>query len=79
MAFSEQVTVSGFSYYCQAVFTQAFNDWNKKKKSNQMYMYLSIFMSSLEVWLLPAVKFNPINNKLSQLRLYCLDAISSLK
>ena len=35
-------------------------------------MYLSIFMSSLEVWLLPAVKFNPINNKLSQLRLYGL-------
>ena len=42
-------------------------------------MYLSIFMSSLEVWLLPAVKFNPINNKLSQLRLYGLDVISSLK
>ena len=42
-------------------------------------MYLSIFMSSLEVWLLPAVKYNPINNKLSQLWLYGLDAFSSLK
>jgi len=44
-------------------------------------MYLSIFMSSLEVWLLPAVKYNynQINNKLSQLWLYGLDASSSLK
>jgi hypothetical protein len=57
--------------------TQAFNDCNKKKRSNQMY--LSIFMSRLEAWLLPAVKLNPINNTLSQLRLYVLDVISSLK
>jgi hypothetical protein len=42
-------------------------------------MYLSIFMSSLEVLFLQAVKFNPINNKLSQLWLHGLDAISSLK
>jgi hypothetical protein len=49
----------------------------KKKRRNKMC--LPIFMSSLEVWLLPAVKYNPINNKLSQLWLYGLDAISSLK
>ena len=49
----------------------------KKEKSNQMY--LSIFMSSLEVWLLTAVKYNPINNKWSQLWLYGFDASSSLK
>jgi hypothetical protein len=47
------------------------------KRSNKMY--LSIFMSSLEVWLLAAGKYIPINNKLSQLWLYGLDAISSLK
>jgi hypothetical protein len=45
-----------------------------KEKQNQMY--LSFFMSSLEVWLLPAVKtikYNPINNKLSQVMIVWLN------
>jgi hypothetical protein len=49
------------------------------KRKEAIKCICHFFYVSLEVWLLPTVNYNPINIKLSQLWLYGLDAISSLK